>query len=466
MKFKTTLILLVVFLVLLGGVFLIQHLEKGKKEQNKLVALSPDNAEKIVFNTGKETIAFEKDSKGNWMISQPLQAQADNNEVNRLASDFSDLAVERVVEEEASNPKKYEIPQKEVTLHFKDREQPVKILVGSKNALDNTFFAKREKEPRIVLIPSRLSSVLENTLVDFRKKDIFSFPTNEVQKITLQAQDLQWKAVKKENQWFLQQPVEALAQKSVIQSLLSSLSGLKAETFLTEEKTEKEIKNYFLDNPTYKVQLILPVENQKVEFLLQEKEEKLVATTSLSPKIIQAEKTLVSDLTKKVNELREKEVASFYSWGTKKLAIQRGEQKFVLSKDEEDNWNFRSPVQKKADKNKVETFIRKIENLEAEEFIDLPLELKDYGLDSPQVKIQVFEEKKKEEEKSPPVTILVGKENKDENTVVVKNARFDYLFRVDSEFLENLPQSPEDWVQKTGEKRREEKTTQGKRKEK
>lgn len=456
MNFKTTLILLIVFCILLGGVFLIQHLEKGKEDQNKLVALSSDNVEKMVFDNGKETITFKKDSKGNWRITQPLQAQADNYEVNRLADDFSDLTLERVVEEEVSNPQKYEIPQKKVTLYYKDQDQPVKILVGAQNALDDTFFAQREDDPRVVLIPSRLSSILENSLLDFRKKDIFSFSTDEVQKITLQAKDLRWKAEKRDQEWFFQEPVEALAQKSEVQSLLSSLSGLKAEKFLSEEKTEQEIKKYSLNNPSYRVQLILPVENQELEFFLQEKEDKLIATTSLSPKIIQAEDSLVSDLTKEVKELREKEVASFYSWEVQKLLIQRKEQKFVLSKDEDDNWNFKSPVQKKAGKNKVDTFIRKIENLEADQFIDPPLELKDYGLESPRVKIQVFEEKK-EEKTSPPVTILIGKENKEEKTVVVKNARFDYLFLVDSAFLKNLPQSPEDWVKKEEEEKPEEK---------
>jgi len=448
MKFKTTLILFVVFAALLAFVLLFEEFKGGgeKDEEAKLVALSSDDVRKITLKRETDSITFEKmgeDDKQEWVITEPLEAKADKYEVDRLADSFSDLKIERVVEEEPEDLEKYEIPKKEITLWFKDKEKPVRILLGAENPLDNTLFAKREDEARVVLIPSYLKSTVEKSLFDFRQKDIFKFETDDVKTIKLQAKESRWEAEKKEDEWFFKRPVEALAKESKITAILNSLSGLKAKEFVSEEKNKEKVTQFGLDRPDYEVILAMPVENQEVTFSLHKKDEKLYATTSLSSKIIEVEDSLFSELGEAVMELREKEVANFYSWEVNRLQLKRGELDWMLVKDEDDNWKFESPVQEEADKSKVQTFIRKMESLETEEFIDPPLNLKDFGLDEPQGEVKVWV--KKDEEKVKEITILIGAEDKEAKKVVVKNARFDYLFRLDSAFLDDFPRELKDW---------------------
>jgi len=448
MKFKTTLILFAVFVALLAFVLLFEEFKgKGEKdEEGKLVALSSDDVQKITLKRESDSITFEKigeDDKQEWVITEPLEAKADKYEVDRLADSFSDLKIERIVEEEPEDLEKYEIPKKEITLWFKDREKPVKILVGAENPLDNTLFAKREDESKVVLLSSYLKSTLEKSLFDFRLKDIFRFETDDVKNIKLRAKESQWEAEKKEDEWFLKKPVAALAKENKITGILNSLSGLKSKEFVSEEKNKEEVEQFGLGRPDYEVVLTMPVENQEVTFLLHKKDEKLYATTSLSSKIIEIEDSLLSELDEAVAELREKEVANFYSWEVSRLQLKRGEVDWVLVKDEDDNWKFESPVQEEADKSKVQTFLRKIESLAAEEFIDPPLNLKDYGLDEPQGEVKIWV--KENEEKAKEITILLGAEDKEAKKVVVKNARLDYLFLLDSAFLEEFPSEIKDW---------------------
>ena len=141
--------------------------------------------------------------------------------------------------------------------------------------------------------------------------------------------------------------------------------------------------------------------------------------------------------------MRERKVTDFYSWEVNKLHLKRGGIDWALIKDEEDNWYFESPLEEAASKEKIETFIRKMEGLEAEEFIDPPLDLKDYGLESPQAEVKIWV--KEDEEKSKEITILIGDEDKEAKKAVVKNARFDYLFRVDSSFLDEFPKGLKEW---------------------
>jgi len=378
-----------------------------------------------------------------WLITEPTEAKGDKYEIDRLADEFSDLRIERTADEEPEDLGKYEIPKKEISLWLKDKENPVKILIGMENPLDNTFFAKRDDETRVVLIPSHLKSLMDKSLFDFRQKDIFRFETDEVKSVKLKAKKTLWEASKKEEEWFFKKPVGALANTSKIDNILTSLSNLKAKEFVSEEKKKEDIKKYGLESPDYEITLTMPLENQEVTFSLHKEEDKLYATTSLSLKIVEAEDYILSDLEKEAEELREKEVANFYSWEVNRLHLKKGDIDWQLTKDKEDNWHFESPIEEEANKSKIQTFIRKIENLEADEFIDPPFILKDYGLDNPQAEVKIWWED--DEGKVKEITVLIGSEDKEAKNVMVKNERFDYLFRVDSAFLEDFPKDIKDW---------------------
>ncbi len=454
MKFKTTIIFFVIFLVILAFVYFFETRDKSEEgKEEKLLSLLSGDVWKITFKKEDETLTFEKDEKDEWLISEPIELKANKYEVDQLAGTFSDIKIERVVEEEPEKLEKYNIPQKEISLWYKNREKPVKILIGMENPLDNTFFAKRDDEIRVVLLPSNIKILMEKKLFDFRQKDIFRFETDEVKSIKLRAKKTSWEASKKEEEWSLKKPVDALAGENKIDTVLSSLSGMKAKEFVSEEKTKEELKKYGLSRPEYEIALAMPLSNQEVTFLLHKEEDKLYATSSLSSKIVIVEEVVLSDLEKKVEELREKGVADFYSWEANRLYLKKGEMKLTVAKDEDDIWRFESPVKDEADTDKILTFIRKIESLEAGEFIDPPLSLKDYGLDSAQGEVKIWV--KDDEGKVKEITLLFGTEDKEAKKNVVRNTRFDYLFRIDSTVLEEFPKDIKDW--KTEKKAEQEK---------
>ena len=104
MKFKTTIILFAVFVALLVVVSLFEEF-KGKEiedGEDMLVALSSDEVQKITLKRGDEIITFEKsqgEEKEEWILTEPFDAKADKYETDQLAENFSNLRIERVVEE-------------------------------------------------------------------------------------------------------------------------------------------------------------------------------------------------------------------------------------------------------------------------------------------------------------------------------------------------------------------------------
>ena len=442
MKFRTTLILFGVFVVLLVFVVFFERTVTNVEEEDRFITLTSEDVETIIYKSEDQSITFQQEEEGGWKITEPLEANADRFEVNRLVDDFSDATIERVVEEEPDDLENYGIPRKELHFYPKNTEKSVTILIGMQNPLDNTFFAKREDETRVVLLSSSFKDLLDKNLFDFRQKNIFKFDTNDAERIQLSSVQIQWKALKEGQEWFLQAPVEALANKSKISSILVSLSNLKAIRFVSEEKNEAEMKTYGLDNPDVTVFLSFPGTDQPLILAINKIEDKAYATASPSPKIIEIEAALLSDLEATTEELREKKVSTFFSWEINRLLIQSGELEMNVVKDKEGGWHLGSVTQDAADKEKIQTFIRKIEGLEAEEFIDPPFVLEDYGLDSPQKRITIWEG---DEENAREITILIGSIDSEAEKTVVKNAGLDYLFRVDSSFLELFPKDTEAW---------------------
>jgi flagellar basal body-associated protein FliL len=461
MKFKTTLILLAVFAAVLAFVLIFESKSKARKEteakEKKLVDLKAAEVEKIALNNGSETIILKKDDKGDWLITAPLEAKADSTEVNRLAEDFSSLSFERVVEAQTADLKKYEIPKKEITLWFKGQAQPIKILVGMENPIDNSLFAQREGDKRVVLLASFLKSEIEKKTFDLRQKDVFKFEVGDVSGVRLKAKDGTWEALKKDGEWYFQKPIAALAKKSRVEDALRALAGLKAKEFVSENKKDEEIAKCGLKDPEYMIGLSLPTKNEDVTFALHKQDDKIYATTSLSTKIIVADTTSLADIEKREEDLREKQVAVFNSWDADKLELKKGGFSLIVAKDAEGNWHVSSPKKEEADKSKVETFIRKLESLEAVEFIDSPGALADYGLAPPQAEAAVWSRENGREKES---RILVGAEDPAKKQVIVKNSSLSYLFRVDSSFLADFPKEIKDWLPAPPEpKKAEEKKT-------
>lgn len=446
MKPKTTLILLVVFAVLLASVLLFESRSRARKETEEkakqLVNLAAADVEKIILKNEGGTIAFKKDDKGEWLIFEPLEAKADSSEVIRLAEDFSSLKFERVVEAEGGDPAKYEIPKKELTLWYKGQAQPVKLLIGMENPLDNTLFAKREDDKRIVLLAGFLKSNLEKKTFDFRQKDIFKFEPEDVGSIKLKAKDISWQAQKKDAEWFLESPVKALAKKSRVEDVLRALSNLQAKEFVAEQKQDSEIAQFGLKEPEYSVALSLPAKNQEIMFSLHNKDETVYATTSISAKIVSAEGQVLTDIEKKVEDLREKQVVVFNSWEASKVGIRKGELTLTVGKGKDNKWLFEGAAKEEADGSRVETFIRKVESLEAVEFIDSPADLQTYGLAQPQAEVTVWT---KDGETEKEFRILVGTEDPEKKQVLLKNPKLEYLFRVDAAFLGEFPKEAKDW---------------------
>ena len=161
--------------------------------------------------------------------------------------------------------------------------------------------------------------------------------------------------------------------------------------------------------------------------------------------MVSFEGTLLADLDRKVDEIRERKVADIYAWDAKSVLVKRDGLEIGAFKEkvgEEEKWLLDPATKTEADRTKVEDFIRRIEGLEAAAFVDAPGPLAGYGLDpGTEVRIKTRDYQDKEKE----VVLFVGGEDDVKKQVAVKAAGLDYLFLVDAAFLADLPKDKAAW---------------------
>ncbi|MEW6457312.1 MAG: DUF4340 domain-containing protein [Acidobacteriota bacterium] len=446
MKWRVVLILFVILALIFIAIYFVEKKEERKEKiEGRLFNVNPEDVYKLSLKRGMETIVFEK-KNNEWRITSPIDSKADKYSIERIVDDFSSLKYERKVESEAKDLKRYGLDKsdRELKIWAKSSPNPVNIYFGVENPIDSNIYVRSEGN-EVYLIASYLKSYIDKSLFDFRDKKIFYFEKEKIKEVNYQKDEIGWKAVKKDDIWHLQSPVEALADKNKIDDILYSISNSEAKEFLKETPDDEDFKKFNLDSPSILLNL-KGEEELNFKFSVREDKDtkKVYGVSSLSPILASFSETLINDLDKNVESIREKRVAVFWSYDTKKLRIKKNGQEFYLEKNKEDKWEILKPEKRKADSEKVDNFIRKLEDLEAKEFVDSYKNLDEFELRVPKIQVEIYTEENKKEKK---IVMLIGKEKNDK--VYVKNYQLNYLFLVDSGFLKDIPEDVKDWCRVT-----------------
>ena len=139
-------------------------------------------------------------------------------------------------------------------------------------------------------------------------------------------------------------------------------------------------------------------------------------------------------MTKEPNELRDRKVVRFETGKVKRIELSALEE-IVLEK-EEDEWKIVKPTGSAADRGEVEDFLREVEALEIEEYVEeASTKLKRYGLERPVATVTLTLEDPEEKQK-----ILLGK-TKDSDYCYLKRGEEKPVFTVSADFLETVKRS-------------------------
>ncbi len=241
------------------------------------------------------------------------------------------------------------------------------------------------------------------------KDRLYPFEAKDVEGLTIVRKG-ETVTLKREGEgWVLSEPIRAKAEKSAVESLVTSFANARIEREI--EAAPAKLGDYGLENPAARI--TVTAKGQSYSLLLGEKSPTGVwvyAKQGDRPSVFLTSDLLLSESEKKVGDLRDKTILAFdrndvkgveVKWKGQTLVAEESAPKESTSAE----WRVITPLQVKADREKLSTFLEKLRGKIKEFVEENPKDLTRYGLDRPtQVTLWLGKEKDRTAK-----TLLLGK---------------------------------------------------------
>ena len=418
MKFRTTIILLIIAAIGAAYIFLYDRKQYRTEEwvQRQQMAL-PDykigQINKIELKKETGSIVLESTDNVRWRMLQPLQLRADGAEVKDILSQFEFLRkVGTIKESETANFSlgNYGLdkPQIIVNLWMKESailkgtevttgaESKYTINIGDRLAAgQNTVYINIEGSNDVIVVAAKLLEKIDKGIIDLRNKWAFEYDIDAVERIRIQSGSKEPIVCSRADQhWWVTQPVSDRGDTARIRDILSELKNLKIAKADYVSDKEEDIARHGLDKPRLTISIGSTGGDTQSLLLGHSLDDRIYAKRNDESSIFFVQDVVLSDLDLEANDLRDKQLLRFDSIGTygiEKVELEYPDTTLTMIKTEQYDWMITSPTEILADRDTIRKFVEKIKDLQIQLYEDDSGKNFDkYGLGDSSIGVSVF----------------------------------------------------------------------------
>lgn len=236
-------------------------------------------------------------------------------------------------------------------------------------------------------------------------KKLFQFEKEEVNSISLVRGDGPIILKKENGGWKLVAPIEAKVDEAAVEGLVSELSSTQVERSLEPDLVDW--KNYGLEDPNLKIAMGLK-DGRSLDLELGDKDFNQSSVFGRIPhlaKVLVLPTLLHTTVDKELFDFRDKSVLDFDREQVREVRVRSRRKTYRLQKEGED-WSVREPIQARADRSEIRSFLSDLEFARVEEFLERGAGgLKTYGLNAPSSRVDLYLGENRARK-----TLLVGKQ--------------------------------------------------------
>ncbi len=249
MRFRNTLIALVVLLVVGGYAFVNYYFSKPEAVRTAL-DIKPDDIAKIELKYPTRELVLERKPGQPWILTKPIGAVADQTAAGNLARAIAECQITKTVEEKADSLTPFGLDKPQVTVIVTDSKGKTLpgLEVGKVTPVGFSAYLKYTDKPDIMLTASAFPSGMNKTVDQMRDRELMSFKMDDVEKLLITHDDGSQIEVDRDgDKWKIVKPANYEADPTQVRQILTTLGDSKVADFITDAPTNAA--QYGLEKP-------------------------------------------------------------------------------------------------------------------------------------------------------------------------------------------------------------------------
>ena len=375
--------------------------DSGEPKRDKVFTVEADKIEEISLKSESGERTRLQKSGAEWKIVAPAGAPPDSNEISSVASGIATLEMDSVIDENPPDLKEFGLAQPRIEVMFKADGKEQTLLIGQKTPPGTDLYAKRAGETKVFLIPGHLESTFNKTTFDLRDKAVVKVDRDKLDALEFTAGDKTSRFVKPSGEWQIAAPVQARADFSAIEGIVSRLSGLQMKSVV--DTAEADGKKYALDKPAATIKFGSGSSLATLVIGGPAGEGTVYAKDLSSSAIVTIESSVLDELKKDPSEYRQKDLFDARGFNATRLEIVRAGQTYAFEKtkvknkegQDEEKWRQLAPQARELDQPAFDALLSALTSVRATGFVDAAAAK---ALSTPELSATVkFDEGKKED---------------------------------------------------------------------
>jgi hypothetical protein len=382
---------LIVLLVIAAGLGAYIYFVEAKKDlsdpalkRDKVFAIAPGKIDQVTVTATGGDVTTLKKSGDAWQVVAPVTAPADASAASSIVSTLETLEMNKSLGDQTTSLANFGLDPPRYRVAFRaegDAAEHV-LNVGNKTPTGSDLYAQVAGKPTLFLLSAYLDDNLNRTTFDLRDKTVLKFARDDVDAISLQPAGAPAIVIaKKDVDWVMQSPVEARLDPMAIDTLLSRAGSIQAKSIVgdgAQAPTAAELKKYGLDTPQLTVTVGAGSTRASLAIGGHREDGTLYARDLSRPLVYTIEAAALTDLDKKPDDLRVKDIFTFKSYDALGLEITSGGTTAAFEKTAgaagadgtpSDVWKQTKPEARDANQTAMTDLLNTLSSLRADSFL-------------------------------------------------------------------------------------------------
>jgi len=278
---------------------------------------------------------------------------------------LSSLNSERLVEDKASDLKRYGLDQPAIEVGVTEKDNKTqKLLMGDDTPAGGAVYAMLAGDPRVFTISSYNKTSVDKSLNDWRDKRLLTANSDKISRVELIRKNQTIEFGRNKDEWQILKPKPLRADSFQVSELVRKLSDARMD-FSGSDAGSKEIASAFAHaTPVATAKITDESGAQQIE--VRKNKDTFYAKSSVVEGTYKVGSDLGQALDKGLDDFRNKKLFDFGFSDPNKVELHAGQKAYFLTRSGEDWWSNG----KKMDAASVQSLISKLRDLSASKFVD------------------------------------------------------------------------------------------------